>query len=120
MCPALPKLKMHFAGNALLPYGKYPRIVKRPGVSVGFAANYDQLNLIKIGGKVYFLNQWLADNIFMFDRQFAENGKPVISPVLVFYCAANCNIFISVEKQRYTICPDLILYSPDLFLATGA
>ena len=40
MCPALPKLKMYFMGDTLFPYGKYPCIVKRSGVSVRFTANY--------------------------------------------------------------------------------
>lgn len=78
-----------------------------PGVSVGFAANYDQLNPIKIGGKVYFLNQWLADNIFMFDRQFIDNRKPVISPVLIFYCTANRNIIVSIVPVLWSACRSL-------------
>ena len=32
----------------------------------------------------------------MLDGQFVENGKPVISPVLVFYRTANRDIVISI------------------------
>ena len=36
--------------------------------------------------------------IFVFDRQFIENGKPVISPVLIFHRTTNRNIIISINN----------------------
>ena len=48
VCPALPELKMHVMGDTLLPYGKHPLIIKQPGVSIRFAANYNQLHIVQI------------------------------------------------------------------------
>ncbi len=63
VCSALPELKTHVMGDALLPYGKHPPIIKQPGVSIRFAANYDQLHIVQISRQVYALYQRLADNI---------------------------------------------------------
>lgn len=67
---------MNIMGSTLLPYGKYPLVIKRPGIFVRFPADYDQPNLIEPSGKVYPLKQRLAYNVFMLDRKSIENRKP--------------------------------------------
>ncbi len=69
MCPTLPELKMDPRTDTLLSDSKHPFIIKRPGVPVRLTSDNDQFYSVQILPDIDSLNQRLADNILMPDRE---------------------------------------------------
>lgn len=95
MRSTLAELKMDMPGSALRPNIQHPLIIKRTGVLIGLTADNHQFNAIQMWRKVYVLNQWLTDDIFVPDRELLKNRKANIRSGLVFHRTAHGDILVA-------------------------
>ena len=77
MGAALTKLKADAGVFALAAHIQHPVIIEGPCVFIGFAAQYHQLNAVKIGSNVHGAYKGLKYNVFMFYGKAGIQERPV-------------------------------------------